>query len=297
MNSRESKKEYISRINKVIDYIEENLDKNLSLEELSRVALFSKYHFHRIFKAIIGESVNEYTKRLRLEKALILLKNFKDYSITDVGLEVGFSSTSNFSLAFKDYYGITPSSFKRDKNISLIHKLISRSKVRVCNSNIEGNQEIKMRIEKLPDYNIIYVRHIGSYFDASEAWQVLMDFAQQKNIIDDETLMIGISYDDPQITDEKKLRYDACLTVDNIIIEDKKIGTNIITGGLFAVWEFYDKPTELINMYDYIYSRWFPESGYMPDDKNCFEIYKNDINKNKEGKALIDIYVPLRKIK
>ncbi len=297
MDSEESKKEYIARINKVLDYIGNNLDKNLSLEELSGVAFFSKYHFHRVFRSIIGETLNEYTKRLRLEKSLILLKNFQDYSITDIGLEVGFSSASNFSAAFKDYYGITPSSFKINKDISLMSKYMPSGKVRESRSNIDSNREQRIRIEKLPDYKVIYVRHIGSYFDATKAWEALMDYAYKKNMIDEETLKIGISYDDPQITDEKKLRYDACITVNRTVKEKDKIGANIIPGGLFGIYEFYDQPTELINVYDYIYTVWLPKSGYLPDDKSCFEIYKYDVCKYEASKLPIEICVPLRKIR
>lgn len=294
VNSENSKKEYMARINQVIDYIEKNLDKNLSLEELSSVALFSKYHFHRIFKSLIGESVKEYTKRLRLEKSLILLKNFQDYSITDVGLEVGFSSVANFSAAFKNYYGITPSIFKKDKDISLVKKPLPNGKIRV-DRHVKDNEKYgKISIKKLPDYHVIYVRHIGSYFQATAAWRILTDYAEKNDLIDKKTLMIGISYDDPQITDEKKLRFDACLTVNNAFCDEQEIGTKNILGGLYGIYNFYGTPEELIYAYDYIYAVWFPNSGYFPDDKSCFEIYQQQISKNQK-KVPISICVPIRK--
>ena len=61
--------EYAQRINRVIDYLRGNLDRQVKLKELARVACLSEFHFHRIFGAVSGETVNNFTNRLRLEKA------------------------------------------------------------------------------------------------------------------------------------------------------------------------------------------------------------------------------------
>jgi len=73
-------KEYIHRINRVIDYIEKNLDQDLGLEKLSEVAHFSPFHFHRIFSAFMGETLNGFIRRIRVEKAASMLLN--EYRLT-----------------------------------------------------------------------------------------------------------------------------------------------------------------------------------------------------------------------
>jgi AraC family transcriptional regulator len=88
---------YTNRINRAIDYILAHLDESPSLEELSKAACFSSFHFHRIFRAITGETVNFHTNRLRLEMAARLLKYSKN-SATNIALECGFSSSSTMSL-------------------------------------------------------------------------------------------------------------------------------------------------------------------------------------------------------
>src|SRR5277367_2554237 len=92
--------EYTKRIDRVIDHLRDHLDQSYRLEELAKVACFSEYHFHRIFRAVSGETLNGFTNRVRLEKAARLLR-FSDQSLTDIALDCGFSSSATFSRAFR----------------------------------------------------------------------------------------------------------------------------------------------------------------------------------------------------
>src|SRR5271167_2939250 len=108
--------EYAQRINRVIDYLRGNLDRQVKLKELARVACLSEFHFHRIFGAVSGETLNNFTNRLRLEKAARLLR-YSDQSITDIALDCGFSSSSTFSRAFQKAYSIAPIQFRKSGEI------------------------------------------------------------------------------------------------------------------------------------------------------------------------------------
>ena len=108
--------EYAQRINRVIDYIRENLDRQVKLEELAKVACFSEFHFHRIFGAVSGETLNSFTNRLRLEKAARLLR-YSGRSLTDIALDCGFSSSATFSRAFRSGYDTSPSQFRKSGEI------------------------------------------------------------------------------------------------------------------------------------------------------------------------------------
>ena len=68
-NSRQKylREEYIARMNKVLDYIETHYEKVLSLGEVAGVSGFSKYHFHRIFRAIVSEPLNQFVFRIRVK--------------------------------------------------------------------------------------------------------------------------------------------------------------------------------------------------------------------------------------
>ena len=105
--------QYVSRIHKVQDYIENNYWRNMSTKELSDVAGFSKYHFNRIFKSVLHESLSHYVNRIRMEYALFMVAHRKDRNITDIAYDLGFSDSSIFSRAFKNYYGISPFEYRK----------------------------------------------------------------------------------------------------------------------------------------------------------------------------------------
>ena len=110
---KDSKSEYISRINRVIDYIKSNLDKDLSLDKLASIELFSKFYFHRIFKSICGENLNDFVNRTRIESSAFFLIHRHERPITSIAYDVGFSSPSVFSRAFKKRFDMTPSQWRK----------------------------------------------------------------------------------------------------------------------------------------------------------------------------------------
>ena len=105
--------QYVSRIHKVQDYIEHNYWRNMSTKELSDVAGFSKYHFNRIFKSVLQESLSHYVNRIRMEYALFMLAHREDRNITDIAYDLGFTDSSIFSRAFKNHYGISPFEYRK----------------------------------------------------------------------------------------------------------------------------------------------------------------------------------------
>jgi len=103
---------YKTRINRVFEYIDQNLESNLSLKSVSEVAFFSPFHFHRIFKFITGETLNEYITRKRIEKSALDLLH-KNITSTEIAHSYGFSDNSSFSRAFKKYFKVSPTEFKK----------------------------------------------------------------------------------------------------------------------------------------------------------------------------------------
>ena len=97
---------------KALNYIWLNIEKNLSLDELSNVCGVSKFHLHRIFKYFQSENLSAYINRKRLEYSANYLVMFPYSNISILSAELGFSSAANFSKAFKKYFGITPKEWK-----------------------------------------------------------------------------------------------------------------------------------------------------------------------------------------
>ncbi|MBN2129154.1 MAG: AraC family transcriptional regulator, partial [Sedimentisphaerales bacterium] len=179
--------EYIGRINRVLDYIEANLAGDLSLVTLARVANFSPFHFHRIFRSIIGETLNQFIQRRRLEKAACFLLANPARSITEIAFDCGFSGSSTFARAFRDMFGVSASQYRatggpgRSKNGKTKSKdsereskrrqdfgvfdhtmdLLSGTQLWRC--TMTDRNEVNITVKDMPEMHIAYVRHIGPY--------------------------------------------------------------------------------------------------------------------------------------
>src|SRR5579862_9993251 len=110
------------QLNKVIEYIGKHLDEKLTLTQLSEVACFSKYHFHRIFTAYTGLSLQQYIRWLRLKRAAYQLVINKDQSIINIAIDAGFESHEAFSRVFKQTCSLSPSEFRNEPNWSIWEK-------------------------------------------------------------------------------------------------------------------------------------------------------------------------------
>jgi len=274
--------DYIQSIYKVIFYIEQNYHENLTLEELSKVAGFSKYHFHRIFKSIVGENLSDYVRRVRLSNTTLKFKT--DQKITQIALESGYETNASFSKAFKNHFGITPKEFS------------AKAK------KTKGIKMLQPKIVELEAVEILYVRKEGAYAtSASQAWEILMSFAYQKkmkdkkNLMGKDAMMFGIGHDNPNVIDEEKLRFDACITWDDKSVQPEgEIATKSIEGGKHAMFLHKGAYENLKATYDEI-GDWIVQSGVEVREVPMFEKYLNrDPRRTKPENLKTEIYVSLK---
>jgi predicted dithiol-disulfide oxidoreductase (DUF899 family)/AraC-like DNA-binding protein len=104
--------EYVAAISDVLSYVQAHLDEELTPGRLAKVACFSEHHFHRIFRAVVGESVMDHVRRLRLERAAFELKTSRR-SIGSVALDAGYGAQEAFTRSFQAYFGLSPRLFRR----------------------------------------------------------------------------------------------------------------------------------------------------------------------------------------
>lgn len=277
-----TKNDYIQSVYKVIFYIEKNYNEDLTLEELSKVASFSKYHFHRIFKSIIGENLSDYIRRVRLSSTTLKFKT--NQKITQIAMDSGYETNASFTKAFKKHFGITPKEFS----------LNAKKK--------KGLKMLEPKIVELKPVEVLYVRKEGAYDkSAGEAWEVLMSFAYKnkikykKNLMGIDAMMFGIGHDNPNVIDEDKLRFDACITWDDKTVKPEgEILSKIIEGGKYAMFLHKGAYENLKATYDEI-GDWIVESGLDVRDLPMFEKYLNrDPRKTKLENLKTEIYVPLK---
>src|ERR1700741_194297 len=161
----QAKNEYVQRIDRVIDYLRRNLHRPVKLPELAHVACLSEFHFHRIFRAVSGETLNNFTNRLRLEKAARLLR-YSEQSLTDIALDCGFSSSATFSRAFRSGYDTSPSQFRKSgeiKNSKICKELFPQDKYGLPMSAEEKKSAFPARLIDIPERQVAYVRVTNAF--------------------------------------------------------------------------------------------------------------------------------------
>ena len=153
---------------------------------------------------------------------------------------------------------------------------------------------VKPRVRTLKLKNVCYVQRKGAYSEsAKDAWQTVCDFIGRKRLWGWRTEFIGISYDDPTVTEASELRYDACVTVRKQTEPEEGIGFKTIPGGKYAIFRYKGPYDNLNDVYAGIYKNWLPQSGYELRDAHGFEKYMNHPEKTKPENLLTEIYVPV----
>jgi AraC family transcriptional regulator len=313
---------YTSRINNVMDYIEKKLDEDLSLDTLADIAGFSPFHFHRIFNAMVGETLAVFIQRLRLEKAAGRLLYSPKKSITDIALECGFSSSSVFARSFKDTFKMSASTWreggyknyskegKQDNKVSqadgkitqdfMVYPDYTAGTKQIWRVDMKGkNINVDIEVKEMPDIQVAYIRHIGSYKGDEELFGRLFGklctWAGPRGLLNfPETKFISIYYDDPEITDESRLRTDVCITVPADTKVDGEVGKAIIPAGKYAIAHFEITSDQYQDAWNTVFGGWLPESGYEPTNGPCYELYLNDPKEHPEHKCIVDICVPVK---
>ncbi len=309
-SSQSLQDEYKARINKVLDYIESNIDRQFTLVELASVANFSKFHFNRIFHALVGEAPFQFIVRVRLEKAVSLICANHKTSISEIALRCGFNDLSVFSRNFRNNFTTSASNYRRlnHENSNLNqpdskHKQTDdRSSMYFCSStntikwrtNMKLNKSIE--VKDMPKMTVAYIRHIGPYKGDDKLfetiWNKLFRWAGPRGLIGGPDFKSLVVYhDDPNVTIEDKQRMSVCITVRPDTKVDGEIGKMDIEAGKYAVARFVISAAEFQQAWDWVYGQWLPESGYQPDDKLCFEMYPEE---PRDGKFTVDICVPVK---
>ena len=305
-------KEYTLRIDRVLQFIDANLSNKISLAEVAAVSHFSAFHFHRIFSAIQGETINDYIARRRLECAVNLLIFKPELSITDVALDSGFSSSANFSKAVKLHFGFTPSEIRNPQKIkdSKIGKISSKYGKdfnpsdlypnRITNDVIKQSTserfDMNIEVKELKRQRVCTLASQGGYEPDAiyGAWDKLIDWASNHGIKPEQQTRFAFAFDNPAITPIDKCRYDASIVIDDDMPVNLPFKCSEIPAGQYAVLYYKGSPDETLKAQMSIYSDWLPDSGFEPDNFPLLENYLNNVR--ADGFLEMEIYVKLKSI-
>ena len=152
---------------------------------------------------------------------------------------------------------------------------------------------MEIRFEQRKPVRVACVRHVGPYQECGPAWERLCTFAAEKGLFGPGTLQIGIGHDSPDVTPAEKLRYDACLTVDDRFQAEGDVGVLELPGGEYAVGTHRGPYSGLPEAYRWIFGQWLPTSGRQLRAAPCFEIYVNDPTTTPPEDLVTEICLPL----
>ena len=275
--------EYRRTINRLTEYINNNLGENIDIGMLAEESGFSTWHFHRITRAFLGEPLWSYIVRMRLETAARLLR-YSGMTVAEIAYSVGYDVPSSLSKAFRQLYGISPNGYRKCKNYSIMKP-----------SQINTDLKIEQEIRNVADANIIYIRLTGEYssLDFPGTWTKMWPYLGENGLGNSCPDYICVYYDDPKVTEPGKLRTDVCFTTPRALPEKGGIGSRVLKGGKFAVFTYTGPYANLGSVYDTVYGKMLPEAGLRIRNEAGYEKYVNDPEKTTPDKFVTEIYVPV----
>ncbi|PKB87713.1 AraC family transcriptional regulator [Ewingella americana] len=288
--------DYARRFEQVFDFIEQHLDSALTVEQLSEVACFSRFHFHRQFSQFCGVSVSRYITLMRLKRASYRLVQQSPDKIIDIALDAGFENPESFSRAFKHTFGLTPSEFRKAPVWMDWHK----------HFQFPG-METQKRMEKM-DVKIIEVEpipvavleHHGEPMRVSNSVATFIEWRKASGLSDYTTQgTYGVPYNDPLVTPGEEFRFDICGELNpqaqgKVPANSQGVISKTLPGGRCAVVRHvgsYDRISETV--YN-LYRQWLPQSGEELRDFPVYFRYLQLDQELPEHAQQTDILLPLK---
>jgi AraC family transcriptional regulator len=287
--------DYQRRMLLVLEHIVKHLDEVPALEELAGLACFSPYHFHRIFRGMMGEPVADLVRRLRLERAAARLAGSGD-SILSIALDAGYESHEAFTRSFRNAFGVAPRPFR----------LGGRAAVAVAPSGLHWGEplpaalrtldrggKMQAEIRTMTPLRVAYLRHTGAYDQCGPTWGRLMGVLGREGQLAGRPMILGLCHDDPESTPPDKIRYDACVVVDESFKPHDGVEVQTIAGGDYAVTVHRGAFEGIGKTYAELYGQWIPRQGREMRNAPAFEVYLNHPDQTPEAERMVEIYAPL----
>lgn len=319
-SGEELQHEHRSRINLVIDYIHHHYVEDLSVAKLAGIACISKSHFQRIFQSIVGVTVGDFIRRVRVHEAMHRLTADLHKSITDIALECGFSSSQNFSKIYKSYFGLTPSFVRAEYNWQNWRIKMQRIKEKkledlqpaelylykmYCNKRLlpigqapDSDEVPQVQIREMPDLHVAYIRRIGHPKREIMTANIkrLIQWARPKELLKDDFRILIVRWGDTEITTEDKWIHDACITVPHFVKADRWVNIQNIPGGAYAVHHCEIEPSASKNNEAWfnLVLNWLIPSDYQLDYRPFYQIYCNNPEKHPLKHEILDLYLPIK---
>jgi AraC family transcriptional regulator len=289
---------YARAVQVSIEHIARHLDDALELEALSRLACLSPFHFHRVFRGMVGETPLELTRRLRIERAAWHLRE-KQSSVTEIAFDAGYETHEAFTRAFRVCYSTSPSGFRLRKYPRI--EIAAACGIHFNPDGVlpafiardSGGQFMDVEIKDMPRLRVATVRHVGPYNQIPNAFERLGAIAAPAGLLRSSTAMMAIYHDDPETTPQDQLRSDAALVVPEDVTLPQGLTEQHIPAGRYACTVHVGPYEQLGDVWARFLGEWVPASGNRIGDGVSYEIYLNTPAQVAKQDLRTELYVPL----
>jgi AraC family transcriptional regulator len=276
---------YERRFRRVVDYLHENLERDLDLNHLAEIACMSPYHWHRIYQSFCGESLAATVKRLRLQRAANFLVK-TTHSIEHIAQLSGYTNLQSFTRIFSSVYGMPPARYRKHG---------SHTQFSVAQS-IRSETMFPVQIQEVASMTLVGIPHRGNYMGISQAFDQLVGIAGARQMFGPDSKMIGIYFDDPALVAEAELRSLACLAVsaEHQSKAQAPLEAYNVKAGPYAVLQYQGPYSDMQAAYQWFFGVWLPASGHEAADVPVFEEYLNNPRDTAPGELKTNIYLALQ---
>lgn len=275
---------YEERLARVTAYIHKHLEEDIDFVALAEIACLSPYHWHRIYRAVHGETLAATVRRLRLHHAAGRL-GLSDMSIDEIALRAGYGSLQAFTRAFAAAYGMPPAQFRKEGSHAH-YRGLDKEHMPMTAHTVEIKELGALRLATIP--------HTGPYLEIGRAFETLYGVVASRGQLAPGMRMVAIYYDDPAQVPAEKLRSRAGLSVGEDVGLAAPLEEARIAAGPHAVLIHKGPYVGLEAAYNWLYCQWLVNSGREPANAPVFEEYLNNPRDTPPAELLTAVCLPLK---
>ncbi|MFD4836311.1 GyrI-like domain-containing protein [Achromobacter sp. NPDC058515] len=269
---------HAQRLDPVLRWLASHPDADPDLHQLADLACLSPYHFHRVYRAMMGETVNATVQRIRMHRAAVALAGTQA-PLRDVAQRAGYESDAAFNRAFGAAFGIPPGRYRAARSLPLDPKEFAMYPI---------------AIETFPGATLAVLPHRGNYDEIGPVFTRAFMLAISRGIAAPDAVGFGVYFDDPEQVPVGQLRSLAGMPVDPAADLGDELERFEIPAGRCAILTYIGPYNEMSKPYNWMYSEWLPASGMVPADFPMFEQYVNDPRTTPPAQLQTRICLPLR---
>ena len=281
---------YSERIDRVVEYLNEQVKLTPTLQDLAAAAQISPFHFHRVYRAVTGETPAGTLRRLRIARALTMLRDSAK-PITEIAFDVGYESSQAFSKAFRQLAGCSATQARA--NLQKLESLLDEL------SGTPGpaaDAKLEVRLVSVKPFKVIASRHVGPPDGLFTVFGDLFNWAEKKGLLEDYRGIYGIPIDDPREQSDEGPRFDCCFDFGPQAESGKQYQQALLGGGLYAVAQHVGPYEGVEDKYDALYGSWLGSAPYRLRNSRSYNHYLVDPGTAPPEKWETEIYVPVEKM-